>query len=54
MLTMSTYETKARLSELLGLVALGMTIQITKNRVPVARLVPINPQEQEKLTESAK
>ncbi len=53
MITMSVYESKARLSELLDLVALGMEITITKNRQPVARLVPLLPMSEEKQPETS-
>lgn len=47
MITMSTYETKTRLSELLALVQLGVEVVITRHKVPIARLVPVEKQEQQ-------
>jgi prevent-host-death family protein len=41
MMVMSTYEAKTRLSELLALVEIGVEVTITRNRRPVARLVPV-------------
>jgi prevent-host-death family protein len=40
MRTIGTYEAKTHLSRLLDEVAGGVTITITRNGVPVARLVP--------------
>lgn len=45
MVSMSVYECKNRLSELLRLIEIGMEIEITRNKVPVARLVPIREQQ---------
>lgn len=41
MLTVGAYQAKARLSELLGRVAEGDSITITKHGRPIARLVPV-------------
>ena len=41
MKTIGVYEAKTRFSELLGEVAAGATVEITKHGLPVARLVPI-------------
>ena len=41
MLTVGAYQAKTRLSELLGRVAEGDSITITKHGRPIARLVPV-------------
>ena len=42
--TSGIYEFKARVSEFIGRVQRGGEILVTKNRQPVARLVPVGPQ----------
>jgi prevent-host-death family protein len=40
MITVSVYDTKCRLSEILALVQRGFDVQITKYGRPIARLIP--------------
>jgi antitoxin (DNA-binding transcriptional repressor) of toxin-antitoxin stability system len=53
-LTRSTYEAKAQLSKLLDLVSLGCEIVITRNRIPIGRLVGMAavPKQQQESTET--
>ncbi len=41
--TVGSYEAKTHLSRLLEMVAKGESVTITKHGVPIARLVPANP-----------
>jgi prevent-host-death family protein len=53
MIVTSTYEAKARLSELLSRVLNGEEVWITRHRIPIARIVPMtSPQQDEKEKES--
>jgi prevent-host-death family protein len=42
-ITVGVHEAKTRLSELLRVVAAGQEVEIARNGVPVARLVPYRP-----------
>lgn len=52
MITTSTFEAKAKLSELLARVLAGEEVTITRHRVPVARLVPVVSQQAVKQMET--
>lgn len=53
MLTVGAYQAKTRLSELLGRVAEGDSVTITRHGRPIARLVPVEDDARRKASQAA-